>query len=62
MLVAEVRPPRQSSEQLLSSDTVRNETGMWKRTVGRTVDGLLGGSSGVNGGHETLDDPELYPE
>ena len=30
-----------------------------RRTVGRTVDGLLGGGGGVDGGHETLNDGEL---
>jgi hypothetical protein len=30
-----------------------------KRTVGRTVNGLLGGGGGVDGGHETLNDGEL---
>ena len=27
--------------------------------MGRTVDGLLGGGGGVDGGHETLDDTKL---
>ena len=27
--------------------------------MGRTVDGLLGGGGGVDGGHQTLDDTEI---
>jgi hypothetical protein len=29
-------------------------------TVGRTVNGLLGGGGGVDGGHETLNNGELH--
>lgn len=31
----------------------------WKLTVGRTINGLLGGSSGMDSGHQALNDSKL---
>ena len=55
MLAAAPRPPRQSSER----QWVRTDMLCYERTVGRTVNGLLGGGGGVDGGHETLNNGEL---
>ena len=40
-------------------DVVRNGTATAPVLVRRTVDGALGGSRSVNGGHEALDDTKL---
>ena len=40
-------------------DVVADSTATTPVLVGRTIDGALGGSGGVDGGHETLDDTEL---
>lgn len=56
ILEAAVRPPRQSSKIVSEARSFEMQ---WLRTVGRSVDGLLGSSRGVYRGHETLNDGEL---
>ena len=40
-------------------DVVVDGTSATPVLVGRTIDGLLGGSGGVDGGHQALDDAEV---
>ena len=58
MLAAAPRPPRQSSTLGQRGTCVTG--GDKRRTVGRTVNGLLGGGGGVDGGHQTLNNGELH--